>query len=202
MPRDSAEKYLRQAREVLGRLDPADVDAFTDVLYTAWKSGNTIYACGNGGSAGTAQHMAADLFKCTIVPDMQRLRVMSLNDNMPLISALINDDGWDEVYVQQLLTWWKPGDVVLGISVHGGQGHDKAGLWSQNVVKAIQYANEHGGRSLGLVGFDGGVMRKICTSALVVPIDSTPHTEGLHVVIHHMITTLLKEKIEQSREHS
>ena len=201
MIRDSGQEYLKQVREVLGRLDPADVDGFTDVLYTAWESGNTIYACGNGGSAGTAQHMAADLFKCTIVPDMPRFRVMSLNDNMPLISALINDDGWDEVYVQQLLTWWKPGDVVLGISVHGGRGQDKAGLWSQNVVKAIQYANEHGGKSLGLVGFDGGVMKEVCTKALVVPIDSTPHTEGLHVVIHHMITTLLRERIEQSREH-
>ncbi len=93
MPRDSAEDYLNQAQEALGRLDPVDIHAFTDVLYTAWKSGNTIYTCGNGGSAGTAQHLAADLFKCTIVPDMQRLRVMSLNENMTLISAMIIDDG-------------------------------------------------------------------------------------------------------------
>ncbi len=200
MSRDSAEEYLNQAQEALGRLDPVDIHAFTDVLYRAWESGNTIYTCGNGGSAGTAQHMAADLFKCTIVPDMQRLRVMSLNDNMPLISALINDDGWDEVYVQQLLTWWKPGDVVLGISVHGGQGQDKAGLWSQNVVKAIQYANDHGGKSLGLVGFDGGTIKEICTRAIVVPAESTPHTEGLHVVVHHMVTTLLRHKIEQTRD--
>lgn len=198
--RDEAGKYLKEAREILGRLDPADVEAFTDVLFRAWWTGNTVYTCGNGGSAGTAQHMAADLFKCTIVPGKPRMRVMSLNDNMPLVSALTNDDGWDEVYVQQLVTWWRPGDVVLGISVHGGEGQDRAGRWSQNVVKAIRYANEHGGKSLGLVGFDGGVMQEVCTRSLVVPAESTPHTEGLHVVIHHMVTTLLRDKIEQTRD--
>lgn len=195
-----AEAYLSEARDVLARIDPAEVDAFAGVLFDAWKSGNTIYLCGNGGSAGTAQHMAADLFKCTIVPGRARVRVMSLNDNMPLLSALTNDDGWSEVYVQQLMTWWRPGDVVLGISVHGGEGRDKAGKWSQNVVKAIQYANDNGGTSLGLVGFDGGAMRKICARSIAVPVESTAHTEGLHVVIHHLVTTLLRQKIEQTRD--
>lgn len=197
---DEAGEYLDEAREVLSRIDTAEVERFTDVLLEAWKSGNTVYLCGNGGSASTAQHMAADLFKCTIVQGKSRVRVMCLNDNMPLLSALTNDDGWDEVYVQQLVTWWKPGDVVLGISVHGGEGRDKAGKWSQNVVKAIQYANDHGGSSLGIVGFDGGAMKEICTRAIVVPVESTPHTEGLHVVIHHMVTTLLRQKIEQTRD--
>ncbi len=193
------EEYLRQTREVLGSVDPAEVDAFTNVLYETWESANTIYVCGNGGSAGTAQHMAADLFKCTIVPGKPRVRVMSLNDNMPLISALTNDNGWDEVYAQQLVTWWRPGDVVLGISVHGGEGQDKAGLWSQNVIKALKFANDHGGKSLGLAGFDGGAMKRICTRTLVVPVESTPHTEGIHVVMHHMITALLKKRIEESK---
>ena len=190
-----AEKYLTQAREILGQLDPAEIDAFTDVLLEAWMADNTIYICGNGGSASTAQHLAADLFKCTIVAGKPRVRVMSLNDNMPLISALANDEGWNEIYVQQLITWWRSGDVVLGISVHGGQGQDKAGLWSQNVLRALRYANEHGGVSLALVGFDGGTAKQICTRSLVVPVESTAHTEGLHVVIHHMITTLLRQKI-------
>ncbi len=196
--RELAEKYLTQARDILGQLDPAEIEAFTDVLFDAWRADNTIYVCGNGGSASTAQHLAADLFKCTIVPGKSRVRVMSLNDNMSLISALTNDEGWNEVYVQQLITWWRPGDVVLGISVHGGQGRGQAGLWSRNVVRALQFANENGGKSLGLVGFDGGTVKQICTRALVVPAESTAHTEGLHVVIHHMITKLLRQKIGQS----
>jgi D-sedoheptulose 7-phosphate isomerase len=190
--------YLEQTREVVARIDPQAIEAFTDVLFAAWQSGNTIYLCGNGGSAGTAQHMACDLFKCTIVPGKPRLRVLCLNDNMPLLSALTNDDGWSEVYVQQLITWWRPGDVVLGISVHGGVGQDKAGAWSQNVLRACAYAKEHGGKALALVGFDGGAMQELCDATILVPVESTPHTEGLHVVMHHLVTTALRDKIERS----
>ncbi len=192
------EQYLKHTQDVVSRINPREVEAVTELLHQAWKAGNTIYLFGNGGSAGTAQHMACDLFKCTIVTGKPRLRVMCLNDNMPLLSALTNDDGWSEVYVQQLMTWWKPGDVVLGISVHGGVGQDKAGAWSQNLLKACIYAKEHGGKAAAFVGFDGGAMRKVCDASVLIPVESTPHTEGLHVVMHHLVTTALREKIEQS----
>ena len=88
-------------------------------------------------------------------------------------------------------------DVVVGISVHGGVGKDSAGPWSQNVLAALRWANEHGGHSLGLVGFDGGAMADLCTAVVVVPVESTPHTEGLHVVVHHLVTTQLRQRIEK-----
>ena len=172
-----ARQYLEQSREILGRVDPAEVARVVDVLFEAWQRDATIYICGNGGSASTAQHLACDLFKCTIVEAKPRLRVMSLNDNMPLVSALVNDDGWDLVYLEQLRTWWRPGDVVLAISVHGGVGQDKAGAWSQNLLRAIEFANQHDGSSLGLVGFDGGAMRQACTVSLLLPANTTPHVE-------------------------
>ncbi len=195
-----AREYLEQSREILGRVDPAEVARFVDALFEAWQRDATIYVCGNGGSASTAQHLACDLFKCTIVEGRRRLRVMSLNDNMPLVSALTNDDGWDHVYLEQLKTWWRPGDVVLTISVHGGVGRDKAGAWSQNLLRAIEFANQHDGGSLGLVGFDGGAMRKACTVSLVLPADATPHVEGLHVVLHHLITTALRQRIDAAEK--
>lgn len=190
-----AQEYLEKAQEILGRVDPVEVGRFIDVIFEAWQRDATIYVCGNGGSASTAQHMACDLFKCTVVEGKRRLRVMSLNDNTPLVSALINDDGWDQVYLEQLKTWWRPGDVVLAISVHGGVGRDKAGAWSQNLLRAIEFANQHDGRSLGLVGFDGGAMRETCTVSLLLPADTTPHVEGLHVVLHHLVTASLRERI-------
>jgi len=190
-----AQEYLQQAREILGRVDPIEVARFVEVIFEAWQRDATIYVCGNGGSASTAQHMACDLFKCTVVEDKQRLRVMSLNDNTPLVSALINDDGWDQVYLEQLKTWWRPGDVVLAISVHGGVGKDKAGAWSQNLLRAIEFANQHDGETLGLVGFDGGAMRETCTVSLLLPADTTPHVEGLHVVLHHLVTAAMRERI-------
>src|SRR5207244_1954626 len=83
--------------------------------------------------ARTATHLAADLNKLTAIPGQPRLRAMSLVDNIPLVSALVNDDGWDNVYTEQLATFYRPGDVLITISVHGGQGRDKAGAWSQNL---------------------------------------------------------------------
>ena len=190
-----AREYLQQAREILGRVDPVEVARFVEVIFEAWQRDATVYVCGNGGSASTAQHLACDLFKCTVVGDKRRLRVMSLNDNTPLVSALINDDGWDQVYLGQLTTWWRSGDVVLAISVHGGVGRDKAGAWSQNLLRAIEFANQHDGQSLGLVGFDGGAMRETCTVSLLLPADTTPHVEGLHVVLHHLVTAAVRERI-------
>lgn len=195
MTEDLARDYLRQTREILGRVDPAEVARFVEVLFQAWQRDATVYVCGNGGSAATAQHLACDLFKCTIVEGQRRLRVMSLNDNTPLVSALINDDGWDQVYVEQLKTWWRLGDVVLAISVHGGVGRDKAGAWSQNLLRAIEFANQHDGRSLGLVGFDGGTMRDACTVSLLLPANTTPHVEGLHAVLHHLVADAVRERI-------
>lgn len=192
------EAYLEESRDLLARLDVGRVEAVVDVLFEAWAAGRTVYLFGNGGSSSTAQHLAADLFKCTACPGKPRLRALCLNDNGPLLSALTNDDGWSEIYVEQLRTWWRAGDVAMGVSVHGGVGEDRAGPWSQNVLSALRYANEHGGKSLGLVGFDGGEMVRLCTAAIVVPAESTPHTEGLHVVLHHLIASVLKAKIEQA----
>ena len=192
----SAAAHLQRTQDVLAGLDPEPVDRLVDVLAAAWRRGSTIYTFGNGGSASTAQHLACDLFKCTIRPDRPRVRVLCLNDNLPLVSALTNDDGWSAVYVEQLRTWWQPGDVAFGISVHGGVGADKAGAWSQNVVAALQFATEHGGHAVGMAGFDGGVMRTLCDPCVVVPADSTPYTEGLHVVLHHWIAAGLVERIE------
>jgi D-sedoheptulose 7-phosphate isomerase len=189
------EKFLGGVVEIAARLDRNALDRAIDALFSAWTRGGTIFTCGNGGSAGTAQHLACDLFKCTIAPGQPRLRATSLVDNVPLVSALTNDDGWDKVYEEQLKTLFRPGDLVLAISVHGGSGKDKAGLWSQNLLRALQYAKDNGGTAIGFSGFDGGAMREICDVCVVVPYNTTPHVESFHVVLHHLITFCLAEKI-------
>lgn len=189
------ERFLRGVKEIADALDREALDRTIEVLFEAWQRGSTIYTCGNGGSAGTATHLAGDLFKCTLVAGQPRLRALSLVDNIPLVSALVNDDGWENVYVEQLKTWFRPGDVLLAISVHGGSGRDKAGLWSQNLLKAMQYAKDHGGYAVGFSGFDGGAMKELADVCVVVPCNTTPHVESFHVVLHHLVTFCLAEKI-------
>lgn len=196
---DYIKDYITEATALLKKIDTDRIEKFVDVLYECWANDGTVYLFGNGGSASTSQHWACDLFKCTWVEGKKRLKAMSLNDNMPLMSALTNDNGWGEVYLEQLKTWFKPGDVAIGISVHGGTGQDKAGVWSQNLLKALQYAKNNNGKALGLTGFDGGAMEELCDANVVVPVESTPHTEGFHLVLEHLITSALTERIKEAQ---
>jgi D-sedoheptulose 7-phosphate isomerase len=191
------ERFLTGVTQVAETIDRESIDRAIEMLFAAWRRGSTVFICGNGGSASTSTHMAADLFKCTIVDKQPRVRVISLVDNIPLMSALTNDDGWHNVYIEQLKTLFRPGDVVLAISVHGGSGRDKAGLWSQNLLKAIEYAKQNGGHTLGFSGFDGGALKELADVCVVVPYNTTPHVEAFHVVLHHLVTFCLAEKIRE-----
>jgi len=193
--RQYIDKYFEDLQLVIGKISREAIEEILDILYQAWERGSRIFLIGNGGSAGTASHFASDLNKCTIVPGQRRMKAQSLVDNMPLFSAITNDDGWENVFVEQLENFFEPGDVLLALSVHGGSGSDKAGPWSQNLLKAMKYAKDHGGTTIGLSGFDGGAMKQIADVCLVVPIDSTAHVESFHVVLHHLIAFRLADKI-------
>jgi D-sedoheptulose 7-phosphate isomerase len=196
--RDFVEDYLTRAGELVAGIEVDSVVEFIAVLFDGWRSGATVYTCGNGGSASTAQHMAADLFKCTSVAGKRRFRALSLNDNMPLLSALTNDDGWSSVYVRQLETWWRRGDVLITISVHGGVGRGHAEPWSQNLLAACGFATSNGGRALGIVGFDGGAMARACRPLIRIRSESAPIVEGASVVLHHLVTAALSELIRRA----
>jgi D-sedoheptulose 7-phosphate isomerase len=190
------QKYFSEMQEVIGKIPVEEVSAVVDALFKAWQNGNRVFIIGNGGSASTATHMMCDLNKCTIVEGKKRFKATALVDNIPLVSALTNDDGWGEIYVEQLKNFFESGDVVIAYSVHGGSGSDKAGAWSQNLLKGLQYAKDNGGVAIGIAGFDGGAMKQMADHCIVVPVESTPHTESLHVAVEHLIANLLKEKIE------
>jgi len=186
---DEIDNYLNDIRKcsISLELEEDNIRKAIEILKDARKNKKHVFLCGCGGSAGTSTHFAGDLFK------MGGLRAISLVDNIPLNSALINDEGWSEVFIQQVERMFDKGDVLIALSVHGGKGQDKAGAWSQNLLKAIDYVNKNGGKTIGLSGFDGGAMKKECTCCIVVPANSTPLVESFHVVLHHLITWQLYE---------
>ncbi|MCH7999947.1 MAG: SIS domain-containing protein, partial [Chloroflexi bacterium] len=138
------EDYFQAMDEVNRTLSRSDIARAIDLLYEAWERDGTIYTIGNGGSASTATHFASDLAKYTWVPDKKRVRAISLVDNIPLVSALTNDQGFQSIFVEQLRPSLDTNDVVVGLSVHGGSGSDEAGPWSQNLVQAMALAKERG----------------------------------------------------------
>jgi len=187
---------IQEISTVIKVLYSEKLDQAIDLLFQSWKDGRWVYIMGNGGSASTATHMAADLAKTVCSnPQDRGVRAMALVDNIPLVSALTNDWGWENIYVNQLATYYVEGGVGIGFSVHGGNGKDVAGKWSQNLLKGLQFIKDSGGKTIGLSGFDGGPMKDLVDVGIVVPAESTPIVEGMHVVLHHLIVFGLKQKI-------
>ena len=193
-------QYMEEIKKICDDINREDIDKAIELLFDAWKNKNKVFFCGNGGSAGTASHFMCDLFKVTIVEGKDRFKAHSLVDNVSLMTALINDEGWDKLYSEQLINLYEPGDVLICLSVHGGSGKDKAGAWSQNLLKAMDYVNKNGGKTIGFAGFDGGAMKELADVCVVVPFDATPHVEAFHVVLQHLIAFRLKEKIAQHND--
>jgi D-sedoheptulose 7-phosphate isomerase len=190
--------FLAEFADVARRISEDDINKTIELLFEAWKKGSKIFIIGNGGSASTATHFACDLAKTTAVEGKKRFKVISLTDNVPLLTALTNDDGFASIFVEQLKNLLEKDDVLIAISVHGGSGQDRAGLWSQNLLAAIQYAKENRARTIGMAGFDGGAFKTMTDVCIVVPANSTPYVESWHATLEHLICSSLKERIQNT----
>lgn len=183
-------RYLKKVIQVL-ELSADDlvnkVDRVVSILIKARDNNKTIFIMGNGGSAMTASHFVSDLSKGTIVEGAKRFRVIGLVDNVANILAWANDISYEEIFVEQLKNLMNSGDVVIGIS---GSGE------SMNVIKAIEYANEQDGVTIGLCGFDGGKLSQIAKESIIVTCDNMQRIEDTHLIIEHLLTSLIKAEQE------
>lgn len=176
--------YVRRLQDELAKVDAGEVKILADWIYEAWEQGTTVYFFGNGGSGTTASHMSEDLGKSSLRESdlrdesKKRLRVMSLTDNLGWILAVGNDVGYDQIFVQQLMNYGRPGDVAVGIS---GSGN------SPNVLNAIDWANRHGLKTFGLTGFSGGKLRGLAHKSMHVPLDDMGMVESVHLALFHWV---------------
>ncbi len=198
------DEYLLAIGTVARELPRQEIGRAVDILFDCWRRQGTVYAIGNGGSASTATHLACDLAKATIVPGQQRLKALALVDNVPLVSAWTNDNGFDGLFAEQLEPWLREGDVLIALSVHGGAGRGEAGPWSQNLPPAVALARARGAPVIGLSGFGGGALREAADVCIVVPIQSeplgTPVVESLHAAVSHLLCLALRKRIEEAGE--
>lgn len=185
------EEFLENSKSLIDELPQNEIAEVMETIEEVRKNGGTIYTIGNGGSASTAEHLAADLDKTANVGQEKLFRSITLVNNDPLTSAWTNDEGWESVYKGQLEDRITEKDALIAFSVHGGSGP-----WSGNLVKAMQYANEQNASTVGIAGFDGGAFTDVCDTSVVVPVESTPQVESMHVLIHHLIVFGLKENLE------
>lgn len=184
--------FLNETKELLGQLDLAAIAKAEQILLECHARGGRVHTIGNGGSASTAQHFACDLAKYVIPPGQRPFDTRCLTDNVSLYTAWANDAAREDVFVNQLRGLLRPEDVVIAISVHGGKG------FSADLVRAVRHANEIGAATVSLVGFDGGMLHRESTCSILVPVDSTPQTEAIHLVIEHLLMHLIKEDLGRS----
>jgi D-sedoheptulose 7-phosphate isomerase len=146
---------------------------------------------GNGGSATLSSHFATDLSKTTLsrVYDqkIKRFRVISLTDNVGLLTAYSNDVSYDEVFSQQLSNLVRDHDIIIVIT---GSGN------SPNILKAVDYAKKSNAITIGLLGFDGGKVKPLLDHSILVPSNHYGRIEAMHSMIHHLIVAYLKDRID------
>src|SRR6266404_8555083 len=179
--------YFKSYRDVLATLPHNGVEQVADKLFEAYQEGKRIFVFGNGGSAALASHFSCDLGNGTCLNGKhKRFRVMSLTDNVPLLTAWANDTSYDFVFAEQIRNFAEPGDVAFAIS---GSGN------SPNILHGLQAASEAGAFTIGLGGFQGGKMKPLCDLCVVIPSDNMQIIEDFHVSVSHALFTLVRNRI-------
>ena len=181
-------KYIEIFKDVLDRINLNEVENLIDEIYSAYKNNNTIYLIGNGGSAAKASHVAQDFSKGLITdPDIKhRVKAISLTDNTPYITALANDEGYENIFSSQLRIFANKGDYLIAIS---GSGNSK------NIIKAVEFAKSINMVVIGITGFDGGLLKKMSDYNVNIPLNDMCMIESVHSMIFHYVVTHLKSKI-------
>lgn len=184
-------RYLDATESVVRNVSREAVSQALDALYDAYRRDATIYIIGNGGSASTASHMMNDLNKMTRIEGQPRIRAIALTDNMPLITAIANDEDYADVFVEPLRNLLRPGDVLVAIS---GSGN------SPNVVRAAGYASSIGATVVALCGNPESLLHRGAHVAVLVPSDSICHQEDVHLIVNHALALGLKTRIAADAE--
>jgi len=181
-----AREYLDNLAGLLPKLDAAAIGRAIEWLRDACDRQRTIYACGNGGSASIASQMVVDIVKGASMDRQPRFKMISLGDSISTLTAYANDVDYESVFVEPLKNFAAEGDVLIAIS---GSGN------SPNVLRAVEYANQIGCRTIGLTTSRGGRLRQIVQLALTVPADHMGRLEDCFFVITHILCYAFMEKV-------
>ena len=188
-----AKDYIHGLKAVLDRLPLKPVEEIIQAIEQAQKERRQVFVIGNGGSAATASHMMNDLCKGTLGhkgdAPWPRLRVIALTDNVSLMTAWANDTDYDRVFSEPLKNLAQRGDLLIAISASGN---------SPNIIAAVEAAKHLGVKVIGLAGFGGGKLSKLADVSFVVASDEYGPVEDAHMILEHIITGYLYEKLKET----
>jgi D,D-heptose 1,7-bisphosphate phosphatase len=176
--------YFSELTHATASIDPVQLDRAAALLLAAHQRGSVIFSCGNGGSASIANHLQCDHMKGVSNGTALRPRVVSLSNNVELMTAIANDNGYENVFLHQLQAQARPGDVLFAISSSGR---------SANIVRTIEWARDHDVRTLAFTGFTGGPARELAEVAVHVDCDNYGIVEDAHQAAMHAIAQYIRQ---------
>ncbi len=185
-----ADDYLGRLQRALDAIPRDTLTELGEILGRAYRNDKQVFTVGNGGSSSLASHMAADLAKNTIGPNMKRFRIISLTENAAIVTALANDLGYENVFSEQLTNLIRSGDVLIVVSASGS---------SPNILNAMRYARSRSAETVGLLGFDGGQAAALADVAIVVPSDDYGIVEDVHLIINHILVEHFRDSLVADR---
>ena len=184
-------KYFNYLNSILLSINTRSISAFVKTLLDARERQSNVFFVGNGGSASTASHFANDLSIGTNTFD-KPFRVLSLNDNIPVLTAISNDFGYDDVFTRQLQVLAKPHDVLVAISASGN---------SPNLLNAVSYANTNDINTVAITAFNGGKLKPLAQLSVHVPTNNKEYgpAEDAHMILDHLIGSYLMRFVKQDK---
>lgn len=185
-------QYSRYLLHLLANLDFEIIENVAGLILAKSKAGRTVFLIGNGGSATTASHFATDLSHCGFINHRPIIKAICLAENIAMLTALGNDKGYDQIFTSQIKNLFQKDDILIAISASGK---------SPNLISAIKQAKKMGGNTIGLVGFDGGELAKICDHVIQVQTEQGEYgpVEDMHIVLDHMLTSYLGIKLMRGK---
>lgn len=172
-----------------GQLDapryPGQVAAIVKTMVAAFRSGNKVLWCGNGGSAADAQHLAAE-FSGRFLRERHGLPSEALSVNSSAVTAIANDFGYENVFARQVEAFTKPGDVVVGITTSGT---------SPNILRALEAAKKHGATTVAFTGNGGGPLAQMADLVLMGPDGYSAIVQEVHITLGHIICDLVEQDL-------
>lgn len=188
-PSQQIKDYFSRYQKILQEMPIDKIEKIIDLLFDAYLKEKPIFIMGNGGSAATSSHFMVDLSKQTICEAMnKRFKVVALSDNIPSMTAWANDTSYENIFVEQLKNLHQPGAVIIAFSASGN---------SQNVLRALQFANDNDSMTIGLTGFNGGKLKDIAREVIIVPSDSVAQIEDMHLNLVHVVCEVLCARIKK-----
>jgi len=176
-------EYAKEMARASETIDPAAMEHAGSLLVDAYARGARMFSCGNGGSAAIANHMQCDHLKGIRTGTDLAPQVLSLSTNVEVLTAIANDIGYHEIFVYQLQSQARPGDVLIAVSSSGR---------SRNIVDALTWARDNGLRTIAITGFEGGAARTVADVAIHVNCTNYGVVEDLHQAVMHALAQYVR----------